>query len=239
MGRLARAAGDRRLTASPPGPLWLEGGEASLPGWSGKPIAWLLDLARPVDRECVEAVTPHPGEAQLFAGRHDAGERLLRRRAARHLLRAASGCPVAEVAIAAGPLGAPVVKAPVGWWMSAAARWPRLIVAVARQPIGVDIEVAAEPLPDDLLTLRERRHMTALRADERPLASASAWASKEAHAKWTGRPRTVDPAGVETAGVETMEADMVRSTHGNSRCWRLVSGNAVVALCLASGEAGQ
>lgn len=231
MGGLARAAGHRRLTRPPPEPLWLNGGEADLPVWTGKPIVWLLDLERPLDRRRAEAVASSPGEAQLFASRHDAGERLLRRRAARQLLSAASGSPAAAVAITADPLGVPMVDAPAGWWMSAAARWPRMVVAVARQPLGVDIEIVAEPVPDDLMTPRERAAIAALPTAERPLAGAAAWAAKEAHAKWTGRARSVDPAGVDTA-----TAGMVRSSHGASRCWRLASGGAVVALCLAAGD---
>ena len=82
------------------------------------------------------------------------------------------GYAAGEVAVEAGPLGAPLVVSPAGWHLSVAARWPRCLVAVAREPIGVDVEVATTALPDDLLTQRERKAMETLPPVERPLAGA-------------------------------------------------------------------
>ena len=230
MGGLAGAAGDGRLTPSP-APVWLEGGGAVLPRWSGAPLVWLLDLDLPADRDRIETSAPSPDETRAFAGRLDAAYRVLRRRAARLLLAATSGSPAGGVAIMSDRLGAPLVQAPAGWWLSAAARWPRCVVAVDRRPIGVDLEVATTPLPADLLTAPEQALVAALPPGERPLAGAAAWAAKEAHAKWSGRPREVNPAAVETS-----EAGSVRSSWGTTLVWRKMLGNAVVAVCQATDQ---
>ena len=174
-------------------------------------------------------MVPLPGEAAAFVGRHDAGERLLRRRLARLLIAAVGKTNPSGVRITPDAAGRPLVAKPHGWHLGLAARWPACLLAIARDPIGVDIELATEPLPDDLLTSAERRQIATMPRAERAMEGARRWAAKEAHAKWTGRPRALDPAQIETA-----VADVVTSPLGSSCCCRHEVGRLAMALCTAA-----
>lgn len=225
MGGLAGAAGARRLSA----PVWLVGGEVDLVVAADAPTVWLVDIDEPVARRRAEAVTAVTGELVSFANRGDAGERLLRRHLARLLLAAAAGCPAEAVRIERTAAGAPVVAFPTGWHLSVAARWPACLIGVAPFPLGIDIERHdPEPLPADLLTAAEQHQVAAMSPAERARHAARCWAAKEAHAKWTGEPRRVDPALVETA-----MPPLVRSPWGETRCWLHDRGDHVAAVCTA------
>lgn len=222
MGGLAGAAGEGGLTREP---RWLVG-DVSLAIAAEVPTVWIASIADPAIRARAEAVALPASTTQEMARHPDAGERLLRRRLATLMLASAGDGAPASVAIERSPLGAPVVRAPAGWQLSVAARWPDCAIGVARVPIGVDLErVVAEPAPGDLLTAAERHRLAMLPPDERPRAFAAAWAAKEAHAKWSGEPRRLDPADAETA------ATTVTSPLGTTRCWRRDHGTFVAAIC--------
>ena len=223
MGGVAGAAGQSRLTA----PRWLVGGDTELVVVDEVPTVWLVSIADPTARARAEAIASTSADRTEVAGRRDAGERLLRRGLTRLMLASAGGCRPGTVTIARDADGAPLVVAPAGWHLSVAARWPDCAIGVARRPLGVDVERATdEPVAVDLLTAAERDRLAELPENLRARAFAACWAAKEAHAKWTGRPRSLDPASVET-GV----AGVVTSPLGTTRCWQRHHGALVAAVC--------
>ena len=225
MGGLAGAARESGLIE----PVWLTGGSARVASADG-PVVWLVSIDDSDARARAEQVPLPSSIVAEFASSRDAGERLLRRRLAMVLLAAVSGCWIDEVAIAATTQGAPRVVTPKGWHLSVAARWPNCAITVARVPVGVDVErITDEPIALDLLTLAEQTWLQALPAAGHPAAFASCWAAKEAHAKWTGQPRRLDPADIETA-----TAGLVTSSRGRTRCWQRRDGVLVAAVCTAA-----
>lgn len=220
MGGLAGAAGAARLSE----PRWLVGGGVVLTVAADTPTLWLVDLDDPITSARAGAVSLTAADRADLARHRDAGERLLRRGLARLLLAVAGGCHPDAIAIERSPAGAPVVTTPAGWHLSLAARWPMCLVGVAPVPLGVDVEAIVEPLPDDLLTEVER-HDHLLVGEK---VAAQVWAAKEAHAKWTGHPRDLDPAAIETGF-----PPLVTSIFGTTRCWRRDTAGHVAAVCTA------
>ncbi|WP_174291689.1 4'-phosphopantetheinyl transferase family protein [Sphingomonas bacterium] len=234
MGGLAGAAGESRLNE----PRWLVGGDVGLELAQDVPTIWLVSIDDSVVRARAEAVALLPGEAAAVAGRRDAGERLLRGRLARLLLAAAGNVRADRVAIERDAAGRPMVTTPHGWHLSVAARWPACAIGVAPCRLGVDIErIGEDALPVDLLTPAERQRLDSdlaapagsHGAAERPgVAAARCWTAKEAHAKWTGHPRDLDPAAIETGRLP-----LVTSRFGTTRCWLYGLPDHVAAVCTA------
>ncbi|WP_375380294.1 4'-phosphopantetheinyl transferase family protein [uncultured Sphingomonas sp.] len=166
---------------------------------SAQAAAWLVRLDDPrVDRWLARSPAL-AADLPIVASSADAGERLVRRRLARLLLGEMTGMWPAGVVLDRTAGGGPIVAVPADWHVSLAGRAPWCAVAVARSPVGIDVEpIAGEPLPLDLLTAAERAWIADRPAADRLRASLACWVAKEAHAKRFGHPRGLDPAAVET-----------------------------------------
>lgn len=115
---------------------------------------------------------------------------MLRRQVARRILARQLGVPEAEIDITHDARGRPGLAGPKagGLQLSLATRAGVVAVALAEQPVGVDVERvedAAEP-PLASLHPRERRLLQALPPRQRPLAFAQLWSAKEAYVKALG-----------------------------------------------------
>ena len=223
MGGIAGTAGEGVSE-----PLLLVGGDATLVVGEDRPIVWLVSLDDPVVHARAERAPLGAADYAAMAPFHDGGERLVRRRLAKLVLTAAADTAPCDIAIERGRDGGTRVLVPRGWHLGVAARWPDCVIAVASEPIGVDLErVTTEPVPLDLLTVGERRRLASLSPDRHAAAFADYWAAKEAHAKWTGAPRSLDPAAIEAA-----DPNRVSSALGTTRCWRWQRDDLAIALCI-------
>lgn len=114
----------------------------------------------------------------------------LRRSLARKVLARQFGLAEDAVEIGHEPAGRPLIVAPhgSGLHLSLATRAGLVAVALAHQPVGVDVEqvaLASEP-PLAALHPDERGWLEALPASARPLAFAQLWSAKEAYVKALG-----------------------------------------------------
>lgn len=114
----------------------------------------------------------------------------LRRETAQAVLAQQLGCPDGEVVISHDPAGQPRLAGPhaSALHISLATRAGVVAVALARRPVGVDLELADPdvPLPREALHPDELRTLDATEAVTRPLAFARLWAAKEAYVKALG-----------------------------------------------------
>lgn len=178
---------------------WIDDPDAArgLPADAAIAWAWRDDDPRIPDWTARSVTTPDDRAA--FAGRRDAGERLHRRRLARLLLGIVSGCRPDAIRVTRTATGAPRPVVPEGWHMSVAGSAGHALIALARAPLGADIEaLPADPLPLDLLTAQERAMLAALSSADRARASLGCWVAKEAHAKRLGDPRRLAPHAIDT-----------------------------------------
>ncbi|WEK44787.1 MAG: 4'-phosphopantetheinyl transferase superfamily protein [Candidatus Sphingomonas colombiensis] len=157
-----------------------------------------------------------------LAARPQAAWRAERRRATRALLATLVGVHPDTIVLARSPFGALEVLAPAGWWLSVAGQGAHCAIALARVPIGVDIEPLGQPvLPDDLFTPRE------LRAGGDRLLR---WTAKEAHAKRFARADAADPRAIEI----DLSGEVIRASSGDgvSRCVSRRAGGAIITVAL-------
>lgn len=105
--------------------------------------------------------------------------------------------------------GRPRVDAPAalqGWHFSASNAHGLVGCAVARAPLGLDVEPLARALAPELLahccTAGERDALQALAPDARPAAFFRLWTRKEAYLKARGLGLSIEPARVELARVD-------------------------------------
>lgn len=114
----------------------------------------------------------------------------LRRETAQAVLAQQLGCPDGEVVISHDPAGQPRLAGPhaSALHISLATRAGVVAVALARRPVGVDVELVDPdgPLPREALHPDELRTLDATEAVTRPLAFARLWAAKEAYVKALG-----------------------------------------------------
>ncbi|WP_089176440.1 4'-phosphopantetheinyl transferase superfamily protein [Bosea sp. AS-1] len=114
----------------------------------------------------------------------------LRRETAQAVLAQQLGCPDGEVVISHDPAGQPRLAGPhaSALHISLATRAGVVAVALARRPVGVDLELVDPdgPLPREALHADELRTLDAIEAVTRPLAFARLWAAKEAYVKALG-----------------------------------------------------
>ncbi|MEI6485319.1 MAG: 4'-phosphopantetheinyl transferase superfamily protein [Sphingomonadales bacterium] len=225
----------RAAAAAPPscGPLWRDGTwDCRREQWTGP----LCLITRPDSAAAVQLMagaTLSPRDLGDFAGRADAAFRLARRRLVKALLAWAAGVHPDAVRLARSALGAPVVTAPGGWFVSVSGQGPLCLVGLAREPIGVDIEpCTAPPPPRDLMTPRERDWLARLPATEAAAEALAFWVAKEAHAKRTGLARQMEPGDVEM--VRTAQGLRASSAGHISRCWTFAGHGAVAAAALGT-----
>ncbi|MGO4172302.1 4'-phosphopantetheinyl transferase superfamily protein [Bosea sp. TAF32] len=147
--------------------LWLDSADSAAPAL---PAVWLI---------------PTGASPRNLAERSE-----LRRGTARRLLARQLGCTEEDVAIAHDPAGRPLLGLPAasGIELSVATRAGIVAIALARQPVGVDVERIEAPTapPLDVLHADERKRLAAMPLALRPLAFAQIWAAKEAYVKALG-----------------------------------------------------
>lgn len=114
----------------------------------------------------------------------------LRRETARQVIARQLGLPADAVTIGHDGTGRPFLSEPdgTGLHLSLATRAGLVAVALARRPVGIDVErvdAATEP-PLEVLHPEEAAMLRALPTASRPLAFARLWAAKEAYVKALG-----------------------------------------------------
>lgn len=137
----------------------------------------------------------------------------LRRALAREILANQFGLSPKAVTIGHDPRGRPLIAAPqgTGLHVSLATRAGVVALALAHQPVGIDIEridPSAEP-PFETLHPDERQMLLELPPPARPLAFAQLWSAKEAYVKalGTGFLRAPESFRVRLAGLDGFEVD--------------------------------
>jgi phosphopantetheinyl transferase len=218
VGRLARAY---RTTVS-----WIVGPLDLAPA-PALPLAWLTSLGSPEAEAVMARAALTSADYADFTGRADGASRLARRRLLKGVVAALAGCHPDEVDIGRSPLGAPLIIGPEGWHVSLGGRWPLLVIAVARQPVGVDIErLDQDPPPDDAFTPDERRRIAG-----RPALALELWTAKEAHAKRTGRASLYEAGQIAT--IADGDALITRCPWHTARCLTVHAANAVATLAVS------
>ncbi|WP_297508468.1 4'-phosphopantetheinyl transferase superfamily protein [uncultured Caulobacter sp.] len=201
-------------------------GPLDLPVRAAQPFAWLTSLDSAEAESLMARAALTPADYADFAGRADAASRLARRRLVKGLIAGLADLHPDAVVIGRSTLGAPLVMSPDGWHVSLSARWPRLAVAVARQPVGVDLErVDQDPPPDDAFTPAERERIAG-----QPRLALALWTAKEAHAKRTGRARLYEARDIAT---RAEGGDLfARCRDHASRCLTIRDGDVVATLAV-------
>jgi phosphopantetheinyl transferase len=137
---------------------------------------------------------PVEGAADEADLRAERGERALpgalaRRRITRAVLARAGGYHPKDWTIRLDENGAPRLEGPEpGWFVSYSARGPLGLIGMARQPIGVDLEIEdpALDIPFNILTADEARVIRGFAPSLRNRLFFRLWAAKEAIAKARG-----------------------------------------------------
>jgi phosphopantetheinyl transferase len=191
---------------------------------SSLPAVWLLDLNCTRIRDAALAVPPTADDLRRAATR-PARERegvLVRRGLVRLCVAAASGNPATEVAIDWTQMGAPSLRAPLaGLHLSWARRQDRFACALARLPVGIDIETAdGGEIPWNTLHPDERAALRATDAASREWLFLRIWAAKEAYGKALGEGLAREPAsfavrlaGADAASIEDEKAPQGQHVH--------------------------
>jgi 4'-phosphopantetheinyl transferase len=144
---------------------------------AGHPID-ALELLSPDERRRA-ATMQGPARARFVVGRATLRERLA----------AYGGIGPAEVAIAEGPTGKPEARAPAGVELSVAHSGGLVVLAFAREPVGVDVEAIRPRADVDALAARffaASEHDAVRRAPDPLAAFLELWTVKEACLKATG-----------------------------------------------------
>lgn len=145
-----------------------------------------------------------------------------RRRISRALLAAVAEVHPDGIILSRSCFGALGVISPAGWYISMAGQHGWCAIALARVPVGVDIEPLDQCAPPaDLFSARE------LREGGDRLAR---WTLKEAHAKRFGRADIAEPQAIETD--LSGEPPIATSAGGASHCFLHRAGGAIVAVAL-------
>lgn len=196
-------------------PVWLGGAaHLQLPTGGGAPVAWYGSLEDPASTDMLSQAAARPEDLLDFANRPGAELRILRRRLTRLLLSRLAGVHPGDIRFRRTDLGAVEIVEPAGWYVSVAGRAAQLLVGAGRVPIGVDLEILVdEPLPLDLLSDAERKHLATASDKEWTMC----WAAKEAHCKRLGIASEADPA-------------LVTALPDSGDAWKVLTGS-VESLC--------
>ncbi|MFN3483549.1 MAG: 4'-phosphopantetheinyl transferase family protein [Rhabdaerophilum calidifontis] len=146
---------------------------------------------------------PATAEERAEAGGHaDPDGFLHRRRLARALLAPLLGRPAAAIRILRDQAGAPRIAAPAGGlFISFSARAGINALALARRPVGIDIELLrpATAIPWNMLRADEQTALLALPEPARSAAFLRLWTAKEAVAKALGTGLALAPEAIRIA----------------------------------------
>lgn len=216
-------------------PRWLSGPIDRLVVAPDAPTVWhgRIDDPRVIDE--ARHAPLRADDLRDLASRPRAELRAMRRQLTKLLLARAADVHPDTVRIVRSAIGAPLVEAPVGWYVSVAARWPHCVIGISREPLGVDIEVIATvPLPLDVFAMDEPASIPALSLTEQ----TTSWVAKEAHAKRYGCASNIDPAMINVA-LLSPDLALAQSSLAASICHirvadRHVLGAAVCASRLSS-----
>ncbi|GAB3567283.1 4'-phosphopantetheinyl transferase superfamily protein [Spirosoma luteolum] len=174
----------------------------TLPVVDWQPAGEPIQAGPAVWRLAVPATDELLAEAQeLFtAGERDRADRfrqaadrrrfLLGRLLARSLAGAYTGQPAATVELVTGPQGKPDLNPALGWHLnlSHAGNW--VVLALDRQPLGVDVEWCRPDLPLDLMvssSLQPTEQAVVARSSDPTGQFYTYWTRKEAFVKATGQ----------------------------------------------------
>jgi 4'-phosphopantetheinyl transferase len=185
---------------------------------SSLPAVWLLNLDCPRIRDAALALPPAADDLRRASSR-PARERegvLVRRGLARLCVAAATDSPASEVAIDWTRKGAPSLRGPLaGLHLSWAQRQDRFACALARLPVGIDIETAdGGEIPWNTLHPDERAALRATDAASREWLFLRIWAAKEAYGKALGEGLAREPTSF---AVRLADADAASIEHEKAR----------------------
>jgi 4'-phosphopantetheinyl transferase len=216
---------------------------ASLDKPGGLPAAWLLDADAPELRREALALTP-TGKDLARAGSRPQAEResvLVRRGLVRLCVGMALGARAGDIAILWSKGGAPLLSPPFSdYRLSWAQRRNHFACALARQPIGIDIELAdGGEIPWNALHEDEAAALRATQTAERDALFLRIWAAKEAYTKALGEGLRREPTefAVHFEGkAEGRVEDPAGAVQRAARLvFALIDGAGVVALALIEG----
>jgi 4'-phosphopantetheinyl transferase len=157
--------------------------------------ACVVVVACPFDFELVD---PTPTDLSEAAAKPELESAFLARRSAtRQILAERLGTPAKEVIVAHVSSGAPLILSPeTELRLSVSGRGDFCAIAIARTPVGVDIEPLRERFepPWNILHPDERSSLLGLEESQRHAAFLRIWTAKEAYLKALGKGLAEDPA---------------------------------------------
>lgn len=205
---------------------------------------WFISLATTSITEAVEQLSSHSvvvvlaedgiaipnlppateAEIGAAAGSRNGAGFLLRRRIARVLAAEACRQDAAAIGFVADANGKPGFEMPgfapaaPGLHVSFSARSPLNLIAVAYDPVGVDLEmpITQEAIPWNILRPDEAEAIRALPTPEQSGAFVRLWSLKEAFLKASGDVLTNPPEAIRIAD------DNAIAVHSDARGWRAV-----------------
>ena len=175
-----------------------------------RPAAWVVHQQSPEAAAAISGLNPTAEELEDDVSRTPARRkaRLERRLLLRVLAARWLAAPAAEVRVARSPAAGLEIVAPRRLYASVASRGAWTVVAVAAEPIGVDVEQVA-PLVHRPLDLLNPQLAGALKCAD-SVAFAEAWTALEAFLKLTG----AGLAGLSS--VTLTRQDVLRASDGVS-----------------------
>lgn len=171
---------------------WIEElSEAS--GGFGTPLIWLVRLHGEAAGRALKRVPASRAEladAAALADPHRAAARLIRLRLLRALAAQALAVRPDAAALERTSSGGLALRFPESAFASTAGRGGWAVLALARHPIGVDVETfpPEAPVPLDLLHPAEQAGLAELDPAARDRAFLRIWTAKEAYAKAASTP---------------------------------------------------
>jgi 4'-phosphopantetheinyl transferase len=210
------------------------------------PAIWSLDLDDAELRRMALALAPTQNDLARAARRPPLEREavLVRRGLVRLCVAAALDARAADISILWSEKGAPLLGPPFGEFrLSWAQRKNRFACALARQPIGVDVEIPdGGEIPWNALDASEAQTLRALGPAERDLQFLRIWAAKEAYGKALGEGLRREPSEFAVHFVNQGDAYISDRAAGVRSAARIVlatlADEAVIAVALIDGGAG-
>ncbi len=151
----------------------------------------ILPLLRP-------APTAFDYRDEARPGASDRAYFLARRAALRSLVGLCANCRAEDVIIGYDEPGAPRVREPEGYYVSASGRGVLAALAVSRHPVGIDLEILHKgvEIVKSVLHRVERAELADLYDEHKQRQFLRIWTAKEAFLKAVGLGLNIDPAEV-------------------------------------------
>jgi hypothetical protein len=215
------------------------------PGQS-PPAAWLIDLESAAAIEAASGIAPEAGDLARAASRPpgEAAAVLRRRALVRRLAASALGVEASTLSIGIDARGAPFLAPPhqhlrISW----AQRHGLLVIAVARRPVGVDVEIddGNPEIPWNVLHEAERAALRAIAGTSaRTALFLRIWAVKEAYLKALGTGFRHETAAFAVSGADGAHPRIADPAHPRLGADVLVEavtrhGRAGAAACVELG----